>query len=198
MVRNYLGSIRQWHWISSALCLAALLLFAVTGFTLNHAASIEASPKVTEQVATLPQPLLQKLKQSEPEVPQAIDQWMQDQLKVSIRGRNAEWSPYDYYVSMPRPGGDAWLSIDLSSGEVLYEVTSRGWISYFNDLHKGRHTGAAWSLFIDLTALACVIFAITGLLLLQRHAAKRPSTWPLTTLGLLAPILLLLLFSHNG
>ena len=29
------GQLRTWHWISSALCLAGLLLFAVTGFTLN-------------------------------------------------------------------------------------------------------------------------------------------------------------------
>lgn len=198
MIQKYLGSVRQWHWISSALCLAALLLFAITGFTLNHAASIEATPKVSEQVAELPAPLLEQLQQSEPEIPEAVNHWMQEQLNISITGRNPEWSSYDFYVSMPRPGGDGWLSIDFANGEVLYEVTSRGWISYFNDLHKGRHTGAAWSLFIDLTALACVIFAITGLILLQRHAAKRPSTWPLTSLGLLAPILLLLLFSHNG
>ncbi|RUO23968.1 hypothetical protein CWE09_12525 [Aliidiomarina minuta] len=198
MVRNYLGSVRQWHWISSALCLAALLLFAITGFTLNHAASIEATPKVTEHIVEMPQALLEQLQQSEPEVPANVDQWIRDELNVSIAGSGAEWSPHDFYLSMPRPGGDAWLSIDFANGEVLYEVTSRGWISYFNDLHKGRHTGAAWSLFIDLTALACVIFAITGLVLLQRHSSKRPSTWPLTSLGLLAPILLLLLFSHNG
>ena len=34
----------RWHWISSALCLIGMLGFAITGFTLNHAADIEAQP----------------------------------------------------------------------------------------------------------------------------------------------------------
>jgi len=29
--------LRQWHWISSAVCLVLMLLFAASGITLNHA-----------------------------------------------------------------------------------------------------------------------------------------------------------------
>ncbi|NIV36045.1 MAG: hypothetical protein GWN58_43325, partial [Anaerolineae bacterium] len=36
-MRLWLGTLRQWHWISSALCLVGMLLFSVTGITLNHA-----------------------------------------------------------------------------------------------------------------------------------------------------------------
>jgi hypothetical protein len=43
-----------------------------------------------------------------------------------------------------RPGGDAWLRIG-AGGAAEYEITSRGAISWLNDLHKGRNTGAAWS-----------------------------------------------------
>ena len=31
-----------WHWISAAVCFAALVLFTVTGITLNHASAISA------------------------------------------------------------------------------------------------------------------------------------------------------------
>ena len=72
-------------------------------------------------------------------------------------------------MSLPRPGGDAWLAIDLDTGEARYEQTDRGWIAYLNDLHKGRHTGTAWSWFLDLFAVACVVFCVTGLVLLQLH-----------------------------
>lgn len=41
-----------------------------------------------------------------------------------------------------------------------------------------------------------MIFSLTGLLLLQRQAAFRPSTWTLTGLGLLLPLLIVLLFAH--
>ena len=47
----WLRQLHQWHWISSALCLMAMLLFAVTGFTLNHASQIEARQVVTRQQA---------------------------------------------------------------------------------------------------------------------------------------------------
>ena len=50
----WLKHLHQWHWISSAICLIGMLLFAVTGFTLNHAAQIEASPSVVTQQATAP------------------------------------------------------------------------------------------------------------------------------------------------
>jgi hypothetical protein len=77
--------------------------------------------------------------------------------------------------------------VALEDGQVEYEKTDRGWISYFNDLHKGRNTGTAWSWFIDVFTVACLVFCITGLFLLQMHAGKRPATWPLVALGLVAP-----------
>ncbi|GAA3254952.1 hypothetical protein GCM10020258_13050 [Sphingomonas yabuuchiae] len=75
---------------------------------------------------------------------------------------------------MPRPGGDAWVSIDRASGAITSERTDRGWISYLNDLHKGRNAGTAWFWFIDVFAVACIVFTLTGLLLLQMHARHRP------------------------
>ena len=42
----WMKQLRTWHWISGALCLVAMLLFAVTGITLNHAAQIEGKPAV--------------------------------------------------------------------------------------------------------------------------------------------------------
>lgn len=199
----WLKHLHRWHWISAALCLAGLLLFAITGITLNHATWIASTPQVTTTTLELPAELLTAARSAAADspdpaapVPQDLTRWLADHLDVRLAQRQVEWSAQEIYVSLPRPGGDAWLAIDLDSGEVTHELTNRGWISYLNDLHKGRNTGGQWSLFIDLFALATLVFAATGLLLLKMHAGHRPGTWPLVGLGVVVPLLIALLFIH--
>lgn len=197
----WLKTLLKLHWISSAICLLGLVLFAVTGITLNHAAQIEAKPVTVLQKRSLPADLLEGLQHTgeasaNRPLPAELVHWLAQGMKVDAADGVAEWSDDEIYLPLPRPGGDAWLRIGLADGEVEYEVTDRGWISWLNDLHKGRHTGGAWSLFIDVFAVGCLIFSITGLLILKMHAAQRLSTWPLLGLGVVVPAVLALLFIH--
>ena len=198
----WLKTLHEWHWVSSALCLLGMLLFAVTGITLNHAGQIESKPRVLRAQAQAPQALQQALSAraqgagKRSAVPPELAQWAHAQWGVSLAGREAEWADDEVYVSLPRSGGDAWLRLGLQDGEAEYESTDRGWIAYLNDLHKGRNGGKVWYWFIDVFAVACVIFSITGLALLWLHARGRPSTWPIVALGLLVPVVIALLFIH--
>ncbi|MBB4633181.1 hypothetical protein GGQ98_002811 [Sphingosinicella soli] len=192
--------LHTWHWMSSAISLVGLLLFTITGITLNHAAEIEAKPVIEERTAQLPADLLAGLASKDGEaerapLPAPVAAWVADTFAVKVRGE-AEWSADEAYLALPRPGGDGWVAIDRATGEVTAESTDRGWISYLNDLHKGRNSGTAWKWFIDIFAGACLVFAFTGLFLLQLHAAKRPSTWPIVGVGLLIPVLIALIFIH--
>lgn len=200
--RSYwLKTLHQWHWISAALSLAGLILFAATGLTLNNAAWIEASPKIVTKTLTLPPELLVSLNalagaQKKGPLTGAAESWLNHQLDIQINKRPAELSSSDAYLSLPEPGADAWLSIDMATGEIEYEHSSRGWIAYFNDLHKGRHAGTVWAWFIDVFAIACLIFAFTGLFLIKLHASNRPASGPVLGLGLLIPFIIMLLFIH--
>lgn len=198
----WLKQLHQWHWISSAICLMAMLLFSFTGLTLNNATLIEAKPVVTRLKATLPEPLRAQLQayaeehaDAEVPLPSEIADWTNGAFPVDVRGKRAEWSEEDAYVALPRPGGDAWLRL-AADGSAEFEKTDRGWISWLNDMHKGRNTGPVWSWFIDIFAVACVVFCITGFLILKYHAANRPSTWPVVGFGIVLPIVLALLFVH--
>ncbi|QWC58430.1 hypothetical protein F7D01_11780 [Erythrobacter sp. 3-20A1M] len=186
-----------WHWMSSAICLVVMLLFAITGITLNHAGDIEASPQVASREATMPASVLKTLRQrSNESVPPAAMQWLDDEFDVDLAGRAPEWSADELYIALPRPGGDGWVSVDLETGLVIHEDTDRGTIAWLNDLHKGRDTGPAWAWFIDIFAVACIVFCATGFLLLQLHARRRPSTWPIVAAGVVIPILLLVFLMH--
>ena len=196
----WLKQLHSWHWISAAVSLVGMILFAATGITLNHAAQIPAEPATKEQTAVLPAPLLARLADFPDETtdpaPEAVARWVSGALGAEIAGRPTETTPEELYIALPTPGGDGWITIDRATGETLRETTTRGPIAYLNDLHKGRNAGVVWYWFIDVFAVACVVFALTGLALLWLHARGRPSTWPLVGLGLLVPVIIALIFIH--
>ncbi|HEX7782371.1 MAG TPA: PepSY-associated TM helix domain-containing protein [Sphingobium sp.] len=196
----WLKQLHTWHWISSAISLIGLLAFAFTGITLNHAADIEGEPKVVESANTLPADLLKQVApddkpDAKKPLPAPVADWVGKFSGRTATGE-AEWSADEVYLPLPRPGGDGWVSIDRATGAVSGEATDRGWISYLNDLHKGRNSGSAWKWFIDVFAVACFIFALTGLVLLWLHSAKRRSTWPLVAFGLIIPAIIAIIFIH--
>lgn len=190
----------QWHWMSAALSLVGILGFAITGITLNHAAQIAAEPRVESHELSLPSALLRAVQYAGDDgsraLPEPLRRWLDDALALRVADRPAHWSKDEIYLALPRAGGDAWLSIDRASGTVLYERTDRGWVAYLNDLHKGRDVGAAWRWFIDVLAGACIVFSVTGVVLLHLHSQRRRSTWPLVGCGLLAPVLITVFLLH--
>lgn len=202
----WLKQLHQWHWISSALCLAGLLLFSITGITLNNASWFDGQIETQQEMLVVPDNIAQLLRDRVAQsadtlpyvapLPAQAEQWLDQALRIRIGTRPAEFSETEVYLSLPEPGGDAWLALDLASGSLEYERTQRGWVAYLNDLHKGRHTGTAWKWFIDLFAVASLIFALTGLFLLKMHGKHRPLTWPITSVGLLIPVFLMLLLVH--
>lgn len=190
----WLRQLHSWHWISAALSMIGMLFFAITGITLNHAGAIHAEPKVVAHSGKLPAAMLKDLAapaQTDAPLPAAVAAQVKQQIGIDVAGRPAEWASDTITVNLPRPGGDGWVTVDPSNGAIASEVTDRGWLSLANDLHKGRNSGGSWSWFIDIFAVACIIFTLSGLLLLQLHSKHRPSTWPIVGMGLLIPILLI-------
>lgn len=192
-------TMHSWHWISAAICLAALLLFSITGVTLNHASAIGSKPEVTTREAHMPADLLAALggeRNGAETVPPSVAGWLEKEFGFDAARATPEWSEEELYLSAPGPGRDAWVSIDRADGMASFEATDRGWIAYFNDLHKGRNTGLAWTVFIDLVAVACLFFALTGLVLLWIQARQRKSTWPLVGGGVGILVMLMIFLAH--
>jgi hypothetical protein len=129
-------------------------------------------------------------------MPAAVAQAVADAVRLDPAGRPAEWSTDEVYVALPRPGGDAWVSVNRANGQIKAEVTQQGLVALLNDLHKGRNTGLPWRLFIDAFAAAAMVFTLSGLFLLHFHARHRKKTWPLVGLGFAVPLLIALVFMH--
>jgi len=200
----WLKRMHEWHWISSAVALLGILFFSLTGITLNHADSFEATRQSYQSTRrAIPAALLASLQdnirqygEGEAGPSEPLRAWIRTTFHIDTAGRTADWKQNEIDFSLERPGGDAWLKLDLTQGVAEYHVTDAGWIAYLDDLHKGRHAGKVWSLFIDLLASACVVFAITGFVILKMHASNRALTWPLVAFGILLPFLIAVLFIH--
>lgn len=195
----WIRQVRSWHWVSAALTLVAMLFFAVTGITLNHAGSIPATPVVTEYQGQLPASVLKALPKApaaDAPLPASVAKAVRAEVGLDAGGVPAEWSADEVYVALPRPGGDAWVSIDPTSGAITAELTRRGLVSFFNDLHKGRNSGPWWGWFIDAVGVVCVVFTLSGLLLLQIHSSYRRHTWTIVLAGVAVPAIILVVFLH--
>src|SRR3569833_1386500 len=92
----WLRHLHQWHWVSASICLISMLLFALTGITLNHASLIPAKPTVTTLEAKLPAPLLARLRNEtdtdKAPLPALVNDWISEQMSLETGGRIGEWS----------------------------------------------------------------------------------------------------------
>lgn len=198
---NWVRHLHQWHWMSSAICLVCLILFAATGITLNNAQLLERQePQVHRRSENVPAEILKRIalaaQENAERLPRDVDAWLQAGYGMKPYSQRLDWGSGELSISAPRPGGSASMRIDLTSGVAELERIDRGLIAYLNDLHKGRHAGPAWGWFLDVFAGAALLSALTGLLILVRQSSMRASIWPLVTLGAFVPALVIFLFVH--
>ena len=86
-------------------------------------------------------------------------------------------------VAFKGPGYSADAFIDRETGRYNLTETFRGWLTVINDLHKGRDTGPAWSVVIDISAVLLTIVSLTGLVLLFYLKLRRVSGLILIVIG---------------
>jgi hypothetical protein len=72
----------------------------------------------------------------------------------------------DCTVAFKGPGYSADIFLDRETGKYTLTQMSHGLIAVVNDLHKGRDSGNAWSIFIDVSAGILIVIALSGLGLL--------------------------------
>ena len=188
------GALRWLHIYLSMIGLAMLLFFGVTGLTLNHpdwfsagaSRSAEAQGKLDPSwVGPGPADAVAKL-----EVVEHLRQ------AHGVRGALADFTidEYECMVVFKGPGYAADAFIDRATGTYRFAETAHGLVAVLNDLHKGRDTGATWSVFIDVSAVLTTLMALTGLGLLFFLKRRRVPGLLVALVGTIAVVLLAVLF----
>jgi uncharacterized protein len=178
-LKQRLANPMRWlHIYSSMFGLVAILFFSVTGLTLNHPTwTFGSVSKEETQTGQMPgkwlKPDVSKLEvvehlRKENRVRGLVDNFTIDDTECSITLKGPAYS------------ADIFLNRETGS----YEVTQRyaGLTAFMNDLHKGRDSGKAWSLVIDLSAVILIIVSLTGIALLL-YIKRRRGKGFLATVG---------------
>jgi uncharacterized protein len=172
------AKLMRWlHIYLSMFGLATVLFFSATGVTLNHPdwffgetqRSVQAEGQVDLNWLRAPAATAS----SDDSVdPAALVSKLEivEHLRTAhgIRGALVDFKVDDTecVVAFKGPGYSADTFIDRESGHYTLTQSFHGPIAILNDLHKGRDTGFAWSIFIDISAVLLILISLSGLVLL--------------------------------
>lgn len=187
--------IRTLHLYSSMLMLVVMLFFTVTGITLNHQNWFSSDQASELHEMDLPESLLSQLIFNEQQslddqtdawvIAAPLIHWLRQEHGIRGQAINLDWDPEERFlvIDTKRPGGYSLAEFDLATGRLTLERRNAGTIAILNDLHKGRHSGAVWQAFIDVSALVMLLFTLTGFWLLLPQKKRRARLFGVCGLG---------------
>lgn len=187
---------RMLHIYLSTALLFLLILFCISGIVLNHVDWLKGDKTDGHQTIALPEAMITKAKHNIDALPTLypeIEAYLAAEYGLT-QVKSIDWEKEDALVMLdyPLPAGFAFAEIDFISGELNLEYQTGGLLSLIGDLHKGRHTGKAWSWVIDISAALMILFAITGMIILFQNRKKRLAGIWITALGVATPIVIYL------
>ncbi len=184
-------------YISTAL-FSLLIFFCVSGLLLNHLSWIADDEKKSgmsegELPTTVTQVLHRDLTVVNAIV--AIQPYITEQYQLTDLAK-FDWDKDagELILDYPVPAGYALVIVDTVTFQYVVEYQQANLLSILNDLHKGRHSGKAWSFIIDLSAILICLFSFTGLVILFQNKKKRYLGAWCTVFGTLTPIVIYLFF----
>lgn len=172
--------LRWLHIYVSMTVLVVFVFFALTGITLNHPDWQLAAGKHSDSRQLQLPAALTGLEFSADQLQQAeqakqIADWLRAEHQIQGAVFAFSYDPDEQLLELDfkQPAGFANAQIALDSGVVELTAEFGGYLALLNDLHKGRYAGTAWKWLIDVVAIACLVFALSGFYLLWRQPARR-------------------------
>ncbi len=158
--------VSRWlHIYLSMISFGIVLFFAVTGLTLNHAEKFTAQAVTSQTKGKVDANWVKAGDDSKIDKLQVVEHLRNtDHVKSALSDFHIDDNQCQ--VSFKGPGYTADAFIDRATGNYDLTVTRNGLVAVFNDLHKGRDTGAVWSWIIDISASLMTLVSLTGLILI--------------------------------
>jgi len=163
--RTLLGWSRAIHVYLSIGLFLVLLFFAITGITLNHAATMTANPITSiEQSESLPE--LPRDEQGQLAESPELARFLRAEFGVRLARAEVVRDEDLLLIDYRTPGNAIHIEFDDLLGELLVQRTDYGLVAMLNDLHMARDTDVIWFWLLDASAVLLVLFSVAGFILL--------------------------------
>jgi len=176
------AAVSRWlHIYLSMVSFVIVFFFAVTGLTLNHQQWFAKQQKTVQYKGNLDTHWL-----TGKDIPKLeIVETLRTRHKISSAVSEFRIEDGQLSVSFKGPGYTADAFIDRATGAYDVTETRMGFAAILNDLHKGRDSGHAWSVVIDISAVFMTFVSISGLILLCFPQKRRFSGFLAAAVGAL-------------
>lgn len=167
---------RTLHIYASMAGFVLVLLFAITGVTLNHQEAGWGEPSTRSFDVTIPAATASAAD------PSLVEAALRSAIDITTPASSFKAYDDEINVAFHSPGRRIQALVDRATGRTKVVWETRGSIGIIDDLHKGTETGRAWRWVVDFTAILIGFSAITGLVTLV-SLPKRRTMGLLTTLA---------------
>jgi hypothetical protein len=170
--RHLLKAIRLAHLYLTLFGVVVILLFAVTGFMLNHENwFMPSEPRTRTVEVVLSTQLLDPLDKLE------ISEALRRECVISGTVNSYRADDDSIEIEYVRPSERVVAEVRRPSGQATVTFESWGIAGLMTDLHKGKSAGRAWGVLIDATCVLLVLISGTGLYLW--HSLRSRGKWGL-------------------
>jgi uncharacterized protein len=159
-----------------------VLLFAVTGLTLNHQDFGLSNPEITTKAISIPAELLESPDRA------AISSHLQKTLDVRSPVTDYREDDSEIQVIFAAPGRRTLVTIRRDDRTAEVESENRGLLGRFDDLHKGFDAGTAWYWVIDFSAILLTVSSLTGMVTLFSLRTRRKSGFIVGAIGVITVV----------
>ena len=156
-----------------------VLLFALTGLTLNHQDFGWSDPQTVRSTMPIDAALLESPNSD------ALGNYLKGKLGIRSPLTDYHDDPDQIELTFAAPGHRTVVTVNRSDQTASVETESRGFLGRMDDLHKGFDSGRVWSWAIDFTAILLTASSLTGMITLISLRARRRSGFVMAALGVL-------------
>ena len=154
-----------------------VILFALTGLTLNHQDFGWAEPQTVRSTTTIDSALIASPNSD------ALGNYLKGKLGIVSPLTDYHDDPDQIELTFAAPGHRTVVTINRTDQSANVETESRGLLGRLDDLHKGFDSGRVWYWTIDFAAILLTISSLTGMVTLVSLRARRRSGFVVAGLG---------------